>query len=341
MSLAERLERAIADSGPMPVARWMALCNAHYYATRDPIGAAGDFTTAPEISQLFGELVGAWVADLWLRAGRPAFRLVELGPGRGTLMADLLRATARVPGFAPPVHFVETSPVLRRAQAALVPAAAWHAMLAEVPGDLPLLIVANEFFDALPVRQFEATADGWHERVVGRAFQPGLDPVRADALIPPELRASPPGSVFEASPAATAVAAEIGDRLRAAGGAALIVDYGFAGPATSDTLQAVHRHEFADPFARPGEVDLTAHVDFTALAAAAAVRARGPVGQGAWLASLGIGQRLAALTARASPAQAAALAAGARRLTAPGEMGDLFKVMALVAPDWPEPAGFA
>jgi len=334
VSLGDALARDIAARVSIPVAEWMARCNAHYYKTRDPLGAAGDFTTAPEISQMFGELIGVALADVWGRAGQPPARLVELGPGRGTLMADLRRAAR----FDLPVHFVETSPVLRAAQAARVRRAQWHGDLAGVPGDLPLLIVANEFFDALPVRQFESAGD-WRERHVGAGFAPVLAGLPVDALVPPHARAAPPGTVVETSPASRAVAAEIGARLRARGGIALIIDYGYCGPATGDTLQAVRGHAHADPFAAPGDADLTAHVDFAALTAAAGVTAHGPVGQGAWLERLGIGARAAALKAHATPAQAADIDAAVARLT--GEMGELFKVMALTGPDWPVPAGFA
>ena len=346
--LGKRLARKIDATGPMPVARWMAECLAHYYATRDPLGRGGDFTTAPEISQVFGELIGAWLADLWLRAGAPAkLRLVELGPGRGTLMADLWRATARVPGFhaAANVHFVETSPALRAAQAARVPQAEWHDRLEEVPDDAPLLLVANEFFDALPIRQLVRTPDGWRERMVGyreRRFVDVAGPTSLDALVPTSLRAAPAGSVVELAPAATAIAAEIGARLDARGGAALIVDYGYSGPSTGDTLQAMHAHAFADPFAEPGEADLTAHVDFTAVRLAARpARAWGPVGQGAFLTTLGIEPRTEALAARAAPEQAETLRSGTARLTRDDAMGSLFKALALTANHWPQPAGFA
>ena len=335
MSLADALRREIERDGPMPVSRWMERCNTHYYATRDPLGAAGDFTTAPEISQMFGELIGACLADLWLRAGSPEVRLVELGPGRGTLMSDLLRATART-GFAPPVHFVETSPVLRAAQAERIPDAAWHDSLADVPDDCPLLLVANEFFDALPVRQFERSPDGWNERCVGLT-ESGFAPVAGRAVPPPAIH----GDIVETSPASTAIAAELGHRLRTRGGAALVIDYGYGGPASGDTLQAVRRHGFADPFADPGEADLTAHVDFPALAAAAGVTAHGPVGQGAWLRALGIEARAAALKARATPAQRDDIDAATARLTEGAAMGELFKAMALTGPGWPVPAGFA
>ena len=349
--LARLLAREIADAGPISIARWMALCLGHpdhgYYPTRDPLGTAGDFTTAPEISQMFGEMIGLWLADLWLRAGSPAkVRLVELGPGRGTLMADLLRATRAVPGFAAAaqVHFVETSPVLRAAQAKAVPHASAHAELAEVPDDAPLLLVANEFFDALPIRQFVRVAAGWRERMVSRVgdrFAPVLGSLPAEAFVPGALWNSPVETIVEASPASTAIAAEIGVRLAQSGGAAVIIDYGHAGPVTGDTLQAVRGHASVDPFAAPGEVDLTAHVDFTALGKVSGARAFGPVGQGAWLDALGIAARATSLKGRATPEQAAAITAATQRLTDPAAMGDLFKVLALTAPGWPEPVGFS
>lgn len=345
--LGRRLAREIDATGPIPVSRFMAECLAHYYATRDPLGRGGDFTTAPEISQVFGELIGLWAADVWLRAGAPArFRLVELGPGRGTLMADLWRATARVPGFqaGASVHLVETSPALRREQARRMPEALWHDRLDEVPDDAPLLLVANEFFDALPIRQLVRTPAGWRERMVAHAdarFVEAAGPMALDALVPTALRGAPAGAVVELAPAAGAIAAEIGARLASRGGAALVIDYGYAGPSTGDTLQAVKAHAFADPFADPGEADLTAHVDFTALAQAARpARAWGPVGQGALLTALGIGARTEALAARATPEQAALLRSGSERLTRDDAMGSLFKALALTGRNWPQPAGF-
>jgi NADH dehydrogenase [ubiquinone] 1 alpha subcomplex assembly factor 7 len=343
VTLAERLRREIAQGGPVSVARWMAACNGAYYASRDPLGAAGDFITAPEISQVFGELIGLALADCWLRAGAPErVRLVELGPGRGTLMADLLRATARVPGFAAAVsvHFVETSPVLRGEQAKRVPGAEWHDELGEVPDDAPLMLVANEFFDALPVRQFVRGPAGWRERLVGADGATVIGSLIADPLVPPVLWNAPAGSVFEVSAASTAVAAEIGARLRRHGGVAIVADYGHAGPRIGDSLQAVRAHQRADPFATPGEVDLTCHVDFTALAAATGVAAHGPVGQGAWLRALGIEARAATLKARATPEQAGGIDAAVARLTGDEAMGTLFKVMALSGTGWPAPAGF-
>lgn len=334
------LAARLAAAAPVTVAAWMAACNAQYYATRDPLGAGGDFITAPEISQMFGELVGAWLVDRWRAAGSPAAaRLVELGPGRGTLMADVVRV-AHGAGWRPPVHLVETSPVLAARQAVVVPHAVHAVSLDAVPDDGPLFIVANEFFDALPVRQIVRTADGWFERVVGwdgGRFVSGLDRVDAAAAVPTLLAGAPAGGIVELCPAATAVASEIGVRLQARGGAALIVDYGHAGPVTGDTLQAVRGHAVADPFSDPGEVDLTCHVDFTALAAAAGVAAWGPVGQGDFLRALGIDVRASMLKARNDGRYAAAVDAAVARLTGDGAMGTLFKVMALTGPSAPPP----
>ena len=290
--LAERLARAITLGGPIPVSQFMAAANAHYYATRDPLGAAGDFTTAPEISQMFGELIGAWAADLWDRAGRPAVAWVELGPGRGTLSADALRVMARA-GLAPPVHLVETSETLRRVQAERLPGATWHDSLNTLPEDLPLLVVANEFFDALPIRQLVRRGDAWHERLVAcqdTLFVPVAGAALPDTIVPPSLRDAAPGAVIETSPASVAVMADLAARIVAQGGAALVIDYGYEGPAIGDTLQAVRAHAFANPFEAPGEQDLTAHVDVATLglvATASGARLDGPVGQGAFLRALG------------------------------------------------------
>ncbi|MEI9850420.1 MAG: SAM-dependent methyltransferase [Sphingomonas sp.] len=323
----------------------MGAANAHYYATRDPLGARGDFTTAPEVSQMFGELVGVWLADLWHRAGRPQARFVELGPGRGTLAADALRAMAKA-GLTPPVHFVETSPTLRAAQAERVPHAEWHLDLLGVEEDRPLLVVANEFFDALPIRQLVQTGEGWRERLIAcqdTLFLPIVGERGFDQIIPRHLRGAPPGSVIETSPASVAVLRGLAGRLLAQGGAALIVDYGYEGPAVGDTLQAVRGHTYVNPFEQPGEADLTAHVDFATLKEAAEVEgliAHGPITQGALLAALGIDARAAAL-ARAAPERAEAVAADRERLVGEEAMGDLFKAIALTAPGWPVPAGFA
>ncbi len=321
----------------------MEAANAQYYATRDPLGAAGDFTTAPEISQMFGELVGAWIADLVARSGSATFHYAELGPGRGTLARDALRVLVKA-GMSPPVHFVETSPTLRAAQATAVPQATWHDAVETLPTDAPLLIVANEFFDALPVHQYVRAPEGWHERLLD-VSPTGHTPVlgRADVenRVPLHLRAAPPGSLFEASPASAAIVKPLSARLARQGGALLVIDYGHARSAIGETLQAVRNHAPAPVFEAPGSRDLTAHVDFQALAAAAPdLSAHGPVGQGAWLTALGLGHRAAAL-ARADPARAADVQAARDRLSAPEQMGTLFKVMALVAPDWPHPEGFA
>ena len=344
--VAEKLARQIEATGPISVADYMAAANAHYYATRDPFGAGGDFVTAPEIGQVFGELAGLCLADLWLRAGRPeGAAYVELGPGRGTLAADALRAM-RSAGLAPDVHFVETSPVLRKAQAERVPGARWHDGVETLPGGVPLLIVANEFFDALPARQLVAAPGGWRERLVtledGR-FAAGAGAPVPSALVPEPLRAARPGTIFELSPSSAVIARLLAGKLAAGGGAALVIDYGHERPATGETLQAARDHRFADPWQDPGESDLTVHVDFAALAAAArqeGVRVVGPVGQGAWLRALGIDVRTERLAA-ARPERREELERARDRLTGEKEMGRLFKAMALVAPGWPDPAGFA
>ncbi|WP_343518519.1 SAM-dependent methyltransferase [Sphingomonas sp.] len=343
--LPERIARAITLAGPIPLSQFMGAANTHYYATRDPLGTRGDFTTAPEISQMFGELIGLALADLWDRAGRPRSHYVEFGPGRGTLAADALRAMASA-GLTPPVHFVENSPVLRAEQARAVPHAEWAIDLVGLPDDAPLLVVANEFFDALPIRQLVKTAEGWRERLVAcqdTLFLPVVGNTVFDPIIPPEFRDAPAGSILETSPPSVAVLRALAARLLAQGGAALIIDYGYAGPAIGDTLQAVRGHAYANPFEDPGEADLTAHVDFGTLVEAARVEglvAHGPVTQGAFLDALGIAPRAAAL-AKASPDRADEIAVARDRLTGDEAMGELFKVIALTAPDWPTPAGFA
>ena len=352
--LAGHLRRRIAVEGPISVAAFMGDALGHpqhgYYITADRFGAAGDFVTAPEISQMFGELIGLWCAHTWSAMGAPdQVSLVELGPGRGTLMRDALRAAAMVPQFrdAARVHLVETSPVLRdRQRELLAPALGdrpprWHDTLAGVP-DGPLLVIANEFFDALPIRQFEKTAHGWTERMVdfdeeGGCFRFVLDrrPGPVEALIPAAIREAPPGSVFEACPAAMAVAHELGVRLAASGGAALIVDYGHPVSAAGETLQAVRRHAFVPVLEAPGTADLTAHVDFGMLADAAwsgGARTWGPITQGAFLAALGIRERAAQLRRRATPEQAADIDSAVHRLIDGSEMGTLFKVLALTDP---------
>jgi SAM-dependent MidA family methyltransferase len=291
---------------------------------------------------MFGELIGLALADLWDRAGRPEAAFVELGPGRGTLAADALRAMA-VAGLRPPVHLVETSPVLRKLQRDRLPDATWHDAIAGLPTDRPLLIVANEFFDALPIRQRVMTADGWCERMVGDGPD-GFAPVAGlpVADVPEALRDAAPGTVIELNPTAAVIARELGRRLARQGGAMLVFDYGYARAAQGETLQAVRGHAYADPFAQPGASDLTAHVDFEALGAATAAggaRRFGPIPQGQWLIALGISDR-AAVLARGAPARADEITAAYRRLTDAEEMGQLFKCMAALAPSWPNPAGF-
>ena len=317
----------------------MAAANAHYYATRDPLGAAGDFTTAPEISQMFGELIGAWAADLWDRAGRPDVAWVELGPGRGTLTADARRVMAAA-GLTPPLHLVETSPALRERQEERLREATWHDDLSTLPADRPLIVVANEFFDALPIRQLVKGPVDWRERLVAcqdTLFLPIAGPVVPDTVLPAALRAARPGAIVETSPASINVMRDLAQRLAVQGGAALVIDYGYEGPAVGDTLQAVRGHAYANPFERPGEQDLTAHVDFATLALAArgeGVAVAGPVGQGAFLSALGIRQRAEKLAERDPRARV-----DRDRLV--GAMGELFRVLALTAPQWPTPAGFA
>ena len=348
--LGRLIARRIALTGPISVAEFMAEALGHprlgYYRRALPVGAAGDFTTAPEISQMFGELIGAWLADRWLAMGKPSpVALVELGPGRGSLMADALRATRGVPGFhaALRLHLVETNAPLRTEQQRALEGfkPAWHERFDEVPVG-PLLLVANEFFDALPVRQFQKTADGWHERMVGLA--PDGDTL-AFALAPgvtPLARFLPnaaEGAQAEIGEAGRALASAIGARLRRDGGWALIIDYGYESGAGA-SLQAVRAHRGAGILDRPGETDLSAHVDFAALAAAANAPTFGPVSQADFLRRLGIVQRAESLKGRATDAQRAAIDAALARLIDPDQMGTLFRVLA-VGDGRSTPAGFS
>jgi NADH dehydrogenase [ubiquinone] 1 alpha subcomplex assembly factor 7 len=348
--LGRLIAERIAADGPMRLDRYMALCLGHpehgYYVTRDPFGAAGDFITAPEVSQMFGELVGAWAAQVWADLGAPdRFVLAELGPGRGTLLRDALRAAVGMPGFvaAARIALVETSPVLRARQAETLAAHAplWVDSAAALP-DGPAIVIANEFFDALPIRQFQRLDALWRERLVG------LDGARLamewgapcpDAALDRRFPLVPDGAVVEVSPAGEAVAAMLGARIVRDRGAALVFDYG-PEDGIGDTLQALRSHAPADPLAAPGEADLTAHVGFAALAAAARpARAWGPVPQGVFLERLGITARARAL-ARAGGAVAEAVAAAHRRLTHPEEMGNLLRVLAFAPEDAPAPPGF-
>jgi SAM-dependent MidA family methyltransferase len=344
----DRLIARIARTGPISVADYMAECLFHpedgYYATRDPLGRAGDFVTAPEISQMFGELVGLWLAQAWMDRGAPArIVLAELGPGRGTLMADALRATRGVPGFhdAMELHLVEASPVMRAAQAEALGAHAprFHDGLGDLP-DGPLYLVANEFFDALPIRQFRK-GDGaaWSERMIGLEGDGlgwGLSPEAPVAALAGRSDVAA-GQIVETCAPAEAIAAEIGQRVAEHGGAALILDYGDR-VSIGDTLQAVRGHTPVDPLAEPGAADLTAHVAFGALAGAAApARASGLTPQGVFLERLGITQRAQALARRLEGTALDTHVAAHRRLTHPREMGHLFKVLALTAEGSPLP----
>ena len=325
MSPLERaLRERIRSEGAISIEAYMEACNAYYYATRDPFGAAGDFVTAPEVSQMFGELVGAALGDCWKRAGAPADAVyAELGPGRGTLAADALRVL-RSSGFAGEVHFVETSPVLREAQKRVVPNAHWHDAIADLP-KRPLLLVANEFLDALPIRQFVA---GIERRVTvtggGLAFERD-------------------GEIIETSPVRDEAVEAVAAHLVKLGGVALMIDYGHARSAPGDTLQAVSRHRFASILEAPGERDLTSHVDFESVAAVAAkggAKVTPVVGQGDWLQRLGIDARAQALS-RANPDRLEEFSAAIQRLCGAKEMGTRVKGVAIHAPDWPRPAAFA
>ena len=347
--LAERIAGLIEASGPVGVADYMALClfdPAHgYYATREPFGVDGDFTTAPEISQMFGELVGIWIHESWQAAGAPtAATIAEIGPGRGTLMKDVLRtlhkldrALLRDATFA----LVETSPRLVEVQKRTLAGAAahpsWHPDIGTLPSQ-PLIIVGNELFDALPVRQYVKTPSGWRERVVGLderrnlAFLAGPGAPDA-ALLPPGATDAPEGAIVELAPARTALMEAVAERLAANGGAALFVDYGHIEPGIGDTLQAVRRHKYDEVLAHPGEADLTAHVDFAALAAVA--RAHGldtaMTTQGDFLLRMGLLERAGALGAMGDMALQDRLTAEVDRLAGPHGMGELFKVLEVSA----------
>jgi NADH dehydrogenase [ubiquinone] 1 alpha subcomplex assembly factor 7 len=341
------LARQIEASGPISVAEYMQAANAEYYGRGDPFGVDGDFITAPEISQMFGELVGLWLADLWLRNNCPAgCNLVELGPGRGTLMADALRAMDRF-DFAPSVFFVETSEVLRGVQMTAVPQAHQLDSIEDIPDTGPLLIIANEFFDALPIRQFVATHAGWRERVVARdrggkfSAMPGTRAV--DQLVPTEFRNAPSPSIYETSPETAGMMYELAGRLANQGGVLLVIDYGYSLPGLGSTLQALKAHQFVDPFENPGDHDLTAHVNFLELANLARMRnlrVSGPVEQGSWLQALGIDARADMLSV-ATPERAEEIKGMRDRLVEPSQMGSLFKVLAVSSDRWPVPEGFS
>ncbi len=363
-ALADEICEMIATEGPMGIDRYMALALGHpkhgYYIKRDPFGLAGDFITAPEISQMFGELIGLWAAEVWANMGQPAaVNLVELGPGRGTLISDALRALRVVEDFARAitVHLVETSPILRARQQGMLDSSGfalrWHRSFAEVPVG-PSIVIANEFFDALPVKHFVRTEAGWNERVVGLneigAFAFGLSPV-----VETGIRAeAQPGTIIEIGAAGHRVMAEIAERVAQYGGAALAIDYGHTETGFGETLQAMQNHLKVDPLDEPGEADITAHVDFASLARAAragGANVLGPVTQGDFLTSLGIFERAAGLKKRADPRQSLDIDRALLRLVSKGRemgidgrmvpsMGALFKVICVAHPQLPLPPGF-
>lgn len=346
-ALADRIRR----DGPLTVADFMGAAAAEYYASQTVFGKAGDFTTAPEISQLFGEMIAVWLTDLWLQTGKPEHvQLVELGPGRGTLSADIMRTLKNWPDFknAVSLHLVETSHALRAEQGRVLAAynPVWHDRLEDVPQGLSF-IVANEFFDALPIHQFEKLDGAWRERRVGfdgNFFFTHADPdLPLRDIMPASFLDAPDGSVFEVSPATLTVLDDIVSRLRDNGGAALIIDYGHARAGLGDTLQALEKHQYADVLGNVGARDITAHVDFATCAQAAEGRAavHGPVTQAEFLLRLGILQRAQALYAGVTAAEAKEVQDGLARLVGAGQMGALFKVMALTPPDTQAvPAGF-
>jgi SAM-dependent MidA family methyltransferase len=355
-ALAQRIAALISEQGPLSIAQFMTMAlhdpELGYYATRDIIGTGGDFITAPEISQMFGEMLGLWCVQVWHDQAKPAsIRLVELGPGRGTLMEDALRAAQVAPEFcaALDVVMVEASPVLQaqqqeRLKDIQIPIR-WTANF-EQP-DRPLLLIANEFFDALPISQYVKTLKGWRERMVtldaAGKFAFALAPVPIpDAAIPPSRDGAPDGAVYEVSQAASALTEEIARAVAAKGGGALIVDYGYDRPDFGETLQAVADHSFAAVLEDPGESDLSAHVDFPALMQAVArggATAFGPMGQGEFLMDLGMGARTEYLINR-NRSQTTSLADAMERLVSPEQMGTLFKTIAIMPPKAPTPPGF-
>jgi NADH dehydrogenase [ubiquinone] 1 alpha subcomplex assembly factor 7 len=357
--LQAELRKLIKSSGPMPVWRYMELCLTHpqhgYYVARDPLGREGDFTTSPEVSQMFGELLGLWTASVWKVIDSPSvLRLIELGPGRGTMMADALRALRVLPPLyqSLSVHLVEINPVLRDKQKSTLAGVrniAWHERLDDVP-DGPSVILANEYFDVLPIHQVVKRETGWHERVVeidgnGQlVFGTATEPTpRFEALLPPLVRAAPVGAVFEWRPDAEIM--RIATRVRDQGGAALIIDYGHLRSDVGDTFQAIARHSFTDPLKNPGQADITAHVDFQALARAAedlGAEVHGPVPQGDFLKRLGIETRAVTLMAKTTPEISEDISGALKRLIGggPGGMGSMFKVLAVSEPRLTALAGF-
>jgi SAM-dependent MidA family methyltransferase len=354
--LGAEIREIIAQEGPISIERYMALALTHpskgYYTARDPFGAAGDFVTSPEISQMFGELIGLWAADLWERLGAPPeLRLVELGPGRGALMADFLRAARVVPGFfaALDVHLVEASEKLAGRQSEALAASgrpvSWHRAIDSVPPG-PAIFVANEFFDALPARHYVKTPEGWREKLIGLDAEGRLI-FGLGAEVEPFLKAgAEDGAVLEINAAAQRIMAQIATRIVEQNGALLAADYGYFHTGFGETLQAIKAHRFVDPLAEPGLADLTTHVDFSALARAARsvhAEVHGPVTQGHFLNEIGIFERAEALRSRADEDQQAQIDAALARLTSMDEtgMGALFKVLAVTRPGLSDLPGFS
>lgn len=356
--LLEIIKDDIRKNGPMTVGRYMDICLSHpqhgYYMTRDPFGVAGDFTTAPEISQLFGEMIGAWLADLWIKMGSPTqFLLVECGPGRGTLMADIMRATKNVPGFhdAAKIFLMEMSPALKEIQKQKLEAydTRWIDDLGQLPPLLPVLLVANEFLDALPVRQLVRANDNWMERGVSIGVEDTLvfSELAADKAVmdtvPVRIAKGAEEGIFETSLVLNQYIKSVDILLKKQNGAALFVDYGHVRSAIGETLQCVKSHEFSTLFDTPGSCDITAHVDFenvANIALADGLTVHGPVTQGQFLRGLGIEHRAERLWSVANEAQRESISTGLKRLIDTEQMGSLFKVLALCHDPLIRPEGF-
>ena len=357
-ALGRRIASLVGAQGPITVAQFMTMAmhdrELGYYATRNPIGAKGDFVTAPEVSQMFGELLGLWCVQAWYDQGKPEkARLVELGPGRGTLMADALRSARIAPGFLASIEvtLVESNPKLREVQKAtlreVTPPIGWSESCDSALFDRPLFLLANEFFDAMPIRQLVRMERGWVERMVGLDAGGELEfvlaPIPASLVVPPDRAAAPKGGVYEFSDTATALAQQIAHGIAAHGGAALIVDYGYSEPGFGETLQAVAGHKPTSLLDAPGEADVSAGVDFSALAGVArtqSVSTYGPVGQGEFLVDLGIVERADTLKRAKARSSASSVDLDLNRLIASEEMGELFKALAILPASAAPPAGF-
>ncbi len=356
-TLKDKIRQRISGEGSLSVEAYMELCltdpDFGYYVTRDPLGKPGDFITAPEISQMFGEVIGAWCAHMWVELGQPSeFALVEPGPGRGTLMNDVLRTANLLPGFqeAARVFLIEASPVLQVQQKSRLEAFAdhieWRDEFSTLPA-MPMIMIANEFVDALPIRQLQRSATGWAERGVGidddgKLTWATLDGPDLEPLVPPSLRKLGENTIIEISPQRNGVAAMIGQHLNQHAGAALIIDYGYDSVMPGNSFQAVKSHEFADPLEDPGNADLTAHVDFSSMAKAASAaggKVWGPLPQGTFLQELGITPRADQIMA-ANPDRKERIGRDLARLTASDQMGMLFKAMVIASPNLPSPAPF-